>query len=167
MNECKHECQVKSHRFTGNPIKTCKEGVDFSRENKALDAVETGKSHRSVASEFNVGHTQIKHIICNKDSIKSLYTEGMNASCKYLAPHNMLYPEIDQDVWEFFCLARSKLIPVNGPMLQSKANYVVALSNTYRDDISDGYSIPDEKPTIGYSIRDEIPTTCFQLCELV
>ena len=33
--------------------------------------------------------------------------------------------------------------------------YVVAVSNTYRDDISDGYSIPDEKPTIGYSIPDD------------
>ena len=29
---------------------------------------------------------------------------------------------------------------------------VVAVSNTYRDDISDGYSIPDEKPTVGYFI---------------
>ena len=47
------------------------------------------------------------------------------------------------------------------------SNGVVAVSNTYRDDISDGYSIPDEKPTIGYSIPDEIPTTCFQVCELV
>ena len=44
---------------------------------------------------------------------------------------------------------------------------VVAVANTYRDGISDGYSIPDEKLTIGYSIPDEIPTTCFQLCELV
>ena len=39
--------------------------------------------------------------------------------------------------------------------------HVVAVSDTYRDDISDGYSILDEKPTIGYSIPDEIPTTCF------
>ena len=44
---------------------------------------------------------------------------------------------------------------------------VVAVSDTYRDDISDGYSVPDEKPTVGYSIREEIPTTCFQLCKLV
>ena len=44
---------------------------------------------------------------------------------------------------------------------------VVAVSNTYRDDLSDGYSIPDEKLTVGYSIPDEIPTNCFQLCELV
>ena len=27
---------------------------------------------------------------------------------------------------------------------------VVAVSDTYRDDISDGYSIPDEKQTVGY-----------------
>ena len=44
---------------------------------------------------------------------------------------------------------------------------VVAVADTYREDISDGYPIPDEKPTIGYSIPDEIPTTCFQLCELM
>ena len=43
----------------------------------------------------------------------------------------------------------------------------VAVSNTYRDDISDGYSISEEKLTVGYSIPDEIPTNCFQLCELV
>ena len=45
--------------------------------------------------------------------------------------------------------------------------YVVTVSNTYRDDISEGYSILDEKPTVGYSIPDEIHINCFQLCELV
>ena len=44
---------------------------------------------------------------------------------------------------------------------------IVAVSDTYQDDISNGYSILDEKLTIGYFILDEIPTTCFQLCELV
>ena len=47
------------------------------------------------------------------------------------------------------------------------AQDVVAVSDTYRDDISDGYSISDEKLTVGYFIPDEIPTTCFQLCELL
>ena len=37
------------------------------------------------------------------------------------------------------------------PRKQTNIN-VVAVSNTYRDDISDGYSILDEKLTIGYSI---------------
>ena len=89
---------------------------------KVTDGVEMGKSHQAVAIEFNVGHTQVNQIICNKDTIKAMSTEGMNVTFKYLAPRNMLYPEIDQDVWEFFCLACSRLIPINGPMLQSEAN---------------------------------------------
>ena len=56
------------------------------------------------------------------DSIKTAYQEGMNGSIKYLAPHNMQYPEIDANCWNFFCDAHSKSIPINGPMLQSKAN---------------------------------------------
>ena len=42
----------------------------------------------------------------------------------------------------------------------------VAVSDNYWDDISDGYSIPDERATIGYFIPDEIPTTCFELGEI-
>ena len=57
-----------------------------------------------------------------KDTIKTAYAKGMNATIKYLAPCNMMYPEIDANVWHFFCGARSKSIPINGPMLQSEAN---------------------------------------------
>ena len=45
--------------------------------------------------------------------------------------------------------------------------HIEAVSNTYRDDVSDRYSIPDVRPTVGYSVPDKIPTNCFQLCELV
>ena len=49
---------------------------------------------------------------------------------------------------------RLQLVPLTTGHVQLR----VAVSNTYRNDTSDGYSIPDEKPTIGYSIPDEIPT---------
>ena len=65
--------------------------------------------------------TQVNQIKANKDSITALYTEGMNGTFKYLAPRNMQYPEIDTDVWNFFCIARSKDIPIYGPMLQCDA----------------------------------------------
>ena len=48
--------------------------------------------------------------------------EGTNAAMKYLAPRHMFYPEVDAEVWDFFCITRSNNIPVNGPMLQSEAN---------------------------------------------
>ena len=59
-------------------------------------------------------------------------TDGMNGTFKYLAPRNMLHPEIDTDVWNFFCIADSKNIPINGPMLQSEANKS-ALKHNYNN----------------------------------
>ena len=34
----------------------------------------------------------------------------------------MQYPEIDEEVWDFFCMSRAKCIPINGPLLQSEVN---------------------------------------------
>ena len=60
--------------------------------------------------------------MANKDSITAMYTDGMKDTFKYLAPRKMKYPEIDAEFWNFFCIAHSKNIPINGPMLQSEAN---------------------------------------------
>ena len=89
---------------------------------QVIDTVNNGRSHHSGALLFGVGCTQVNTIIGQKEAIKTAYQEGMNASIKYLAPRNMQYPEIDSNVWSFFCEARSKCIPINGPMLQSEAN---------------------------------------------
>ena len=64
-----------------------------------------------------------------KDTIRTAYTEGANATIKYLAPRNMQYPVIDKLVWEFFCDAQAKNIPVNGHMLQSEGNKVALKPN--------------------------------------
>ena len=63
----------------------------------------------------------------------------MNATFKYLAPCNMLYPEINEDVWQFFCLARSKLIPIHGPLLQSEANESTLRHNYDKFTASNGW----------------------------
>ena len=106
---------------------------------QGIDAVNNGKSHRSVALLFGVGHTQVNTIIGQKEAIKTAYQEGMNATIKILAPRNMQYAEIDSDVWSFFCEARSKCIPTNGPMLQSKANESVICHNYNNFTASNGW----------------------------
>ena len=123
----------------GTPSKCARKVLTIAEKINVIDAVETGKSHRCVANDFNVGRTQINQIISNKDSIKSMYSDGMNASFKYLAQCNMLYPEIDKDVWEFFSIACSKLIPVNGPMLQSEANESALRHNYDKFTASNGW----------------------------
>ena len=107
---------------------------------QVIDTVNNGKSHCSVALLFGVGHTQVNTIIGQKEAIKTAYQEGMNVSIKYLAHRNMQYPEIDNDVWSFFCEARSKCIPINGPMLQSKA-HESALHHNYNFIASNGLSL--------------------------
>ena len=53
----------------------------------------------------------------------------MSADIKYLVPPNIQYPEIDAEVWDFFCQSRSKCIAINGPMLQSEANEIATKHN--------------------------------------
>ena len=112
----------KATDLRGTSSKRARKVLTLVEKAAVIDAIDSGKSHHSVALEFNVGCTQVNMIIVNRNTIKAAYTEGMSTNLKYLAPRNILYPEIDDAVWQFFCDARSKQIPVNGPMLQSEAN---------------------------------------------
>ena len=103
------------------PSKKSQKVLTLANKIRVIEAVDNGMLHRWAAIKFDCGHTQVNTIILNCDSITEAYQNGTKATVKYLIPRNIQYPEIDQEVWDFFCLARSKLIPVNGPLLQSKA----------------------------------------------
>ena len=75
----------------------------------------------------------------HKETFRTAYQEGMNADIKYLVPCNMQYPEIDKQVWDFFCLSQSKCIPINGPMLQSEANECDMKLNDNNFSMSNGW----------------------------
>ena len=82
----------------GTPLKRVRNMLILADKIKVIDSINTGKSHRAVALDLNVGHTQINEIICKPDSIKSMYIEGTNAAVRYLAPRHVLYPEVDAEV---------------------------------------------------------------------
>ena len=89
-----------------------------SEKVEAIKAVENDHSHRQRANYLNVGRTQINTIIKNKISIMFVYESGVKGSNKYLAPVYLPNTNIDEKVWSYFCLMRSKGVPVTGPMLQ-------------------------------------------------
>ena len=111
---------------------------DSPEKISVIDAVENGLSHCAVALKFDCGHTQVNQIMLHKETSRTAYQEGMNAVIKYLVPHNMQYPEIDEQVWDF-CLSRSKCIPINGPMLQSEANECAIKLNYNNFSVSNGW----------------------------
>ena len=90
----------------GTPSKKACKVLTLEEKINVINAVEGGKSHRTVALLFIVGCTQVNHIIQNKDTYKHVFQEGMSTDIKYLVPHNMQYPKIDAEVWNFFCLSR-------------------------------------------------------------
>ena len=123
----------------GTPSKRARKVLTLEEKISVIDTVENGKSHRAIALIFNVGRTQVNHIIQNKDTYRNAFQESMNADIKYLVPRNMLYPDIDQQVWDFFCQARSKCIPINDPMLQSEANKIAMKHNHNNFPASNGW----------------------------
>ena len=59
-----------------------------------------------------------------KQQLLHAFKGGRSASIKYLAPRNMQYPDIDRQIWDFFCLAHPKNVPISGPMLKQEANEI-------------------------------------------
>ena len=129
----------KAPDSAGAPSKCPCKVLNLEEKISVINAVEGGKSHRAVAVLFHVGCIQVNHIINHKEKYKTAYQERMNAELKYLSPRNMLYPEINEQVWEFFCQSRAKCIPINGPMLQSEANEIAMKHNYNNFTASNGW----------------------------
>ncbi|RWS01218.1 major centromere autoantigen B-like protein, partial [Dinothrombium tinctorium] len=75
---------------------------------------------RTLAEEFGCGRTQINNILKNQNELLKQYEEFKCGACKKLKP-SRFNEKINEAVFEFFLKARSKNIPISGPMLQSKA----------------------------------------------
>ena len=106
---------------------------------RVIEAINGDLSHRTVASKFSIGGTQISNIIADQGNIQKLYTEGSNAQTKYLFHHQLQYSEIDEECWKFFCEAHSKKMPVNGPMLLAEANEITIKHNYDKFIASNGW----------------------------
>lgn len=85
------------------------------------DSEKYGISARKIAEKFGVGRTQVNDILKSKIELKKLYEEGgVNADQKRKFPKTDGLA-IDQMVYEWFCKARNKNIPISGPLLKEKA----------------------------------------------
>ena len=102
---------------------------------EVIKAVENCLSNVKVALKFGCGHTQVDNIMLNKTAILEAYTNGT----KYLLSRNCVYPQIDTKVWEFYCEARSKNMPVNGSLWKAEALSITKSLNTTDFTASNGW----------------------------
>ena len=87
-----------------------------------------GLSLRSLEILFGCGKTQIGKILKNKESILASYQSNASGSRVHTISkaRNSEYSEINDALYKWFVLARSKNIPVGGPQLIEKAKMIAA-----------------------------------------
>jgi hypothetical protein len=92
---------------------------------KVIQRSEKGLSARQIAKDMGVGKTQIQGVLKKKDAIMKEYEGGVPSSrkrgCKTTG-----YEGINEMTWQWFKIARSKHIPLSGPMIQEKAKEFAA-----------------------------------------
>ena len=93
-------------------LKTRYEVIKFSDANPQ-------ESTRKLAEKLNCGRTQIQGILLKRDEIVSAFEA--NASSDTKRSRGGKNAEIDSALLEWFRKARSKNIPISGPILQEKA----------------------------------------------
>lgn len=94
----------------------------FSIEEKSaiIHRLEAGESNVTLAKEFGVSHSTISTIKKNKHKIEPLFNANVLKSKRVRASTQ---EQVDQALLQWFKLQRNKGIPINGPLLQEKANF--------------------------------------------
>lgn len=75
---------------------------------------------RKLAEKFGAGKSQINDIIRNKTELKRMFEEGVNLEQKRKFPKSGGLA-VDQVVYNWFCKARGKNVPISGPLIKQKA----------------------------------------------
>ncbi|XP_030749426.1 tigger transposable element-derived protein 6-like [Sitophilus oryzae] len=89
--------------------------------NIVAESEKYNSSARKLAEKFGVGRTQVNDILKNKVELKKMFEEeGCNADKKRKFPKTEGFA-IDQLVYEWFCKARNKNIPISGTLIREKA----------------------------------------------
>ena len=116
---------------SSNPSKKRKY-LSLDAKVKVIRLNEKGESARRIATELDVGKTQIGNILKMKDSILKEWEAGSNGERKVLHARRALYSDLNDKVYEWFCAVRAKNTPLTGKMLQEKA-IILSLEMGYDD----------------------------------
>ena len=105
-----------------------RKNLTFSQKLEILK--EGGKSsQRAVAAKFGVSLGVVNRMIKRKLELETLAENNCNHAAKRVK--NSINEDLNEQVWEWFVAARSKNIPVSGPILQEKAlNIATELGQT-------------------------------------
>lgn len=91
--------------------------IEYAKQNSSAET-------RKIAEVFKCGRTQIQMILKNRESITHDYETNAPADRKCL--RGPQYEDINSTFYDWYSLARQRLVPVSGPMLQEEALIVAS-----------------------------------------
>ena len=77
-------------------------------------------SLKTLGERFGIGKTTVSDILKRKLVYKEEY-ERNSSGAKYRVVSTSKYGDLNELVWKWFCQARTKNIPISGPIVQEKA----------------------------------------------
>ena len=82
---------------------------------------------RKLAELFSVGKMRIVALIKDKQNVRAQYETFCSANNKRLQDGK--YQEINEAVYQWHCLARDAMLPINGPMIREEATEIAKKLN--------------------------------------
>ena len=118
-----NQVHVQSHHIMASRPSATDKRKDLSASEK-VQVIKYKKENpsagvRSIAEKFGCSKSQIQSILAKKDEIFEHYGANKNAHCKGARLSQL--KNVDEATYKWYRKARSKNIPVTGPMLQEKA----------------------------------------------
>lgn len=96
--------------------------LDLNERVDIISKFEKGAKCIKLAEEYGVGKTQVQNICFrDKDDILARFKSGANGNRKTSENRQCKYQTLNEHVWLWFCEARSRSIPITGPLIQEKA----------------------------------------------
>ena len=119
-----HMFQARSQVTMSSDCKRKRQELDLKKRFEVIRFKEANPqvSARKVAEKFKCGKTQIQSILLKKDEIVMDFEANVSSNIK--RSRGAKNEEIDNALLDWFRKARSKNIPITGPMLQEKATRI-------------------------------------------
>ena len=106
-----------------------KKTLTLEEKIRVLDHAEKNPKvgYRKLAELFGVRKTQIAALMKDKRTIRARYETFRSANNKRLRDGK--YQEINEAVYQWYCLARDAMVPINGPMIREEATEIAKKLN--------------------------------------
>ena len=111
---------------------------------------EKGGKSIAIATSLGIGKTQIQSIILDKENLKERWEKGEDAGRKTVKRMKCMFGDLNDRVFDWFCEAREKNVPLTGALIQEKALLLSVQMNHDSFTASNGWL---QKWLLRYNIR--------------